>query len=301
MPNYVAHSVMGEVVDIPNNRLDFDKKELGVYALGQDLMLSDKYFLDIVHNSEVANFFNNLISYIIENKLYDDPSIMSYLYGHIMHRELDRKCHPFINYMTDDVRKHSIVNFHLAFEEYLGDFILKNKLGLSRRDFFKDSKFASIGESLSLDNLMDKVYSDTYGYSSASDIMRRSLTSIKNLNLLRNLLESCDSTFYYRLIGLEKYLKIANLDVSECANTDKKVWCDPISREKHSESFLELFDEACESSKEIMESVDDVVYGNKPLSSVNSIFDNSSYDTGIPCEIGSLSGYSRYKSLGKRK
>lgn len=301
MPNYITHSVMGEVTPIPNDKIKIDKNLLRIFSLGQDLMLTRKGAMDITHNTKTSLFFKNLIDYIVKNNLCEDEEALSYLYGHIMHYELDRKTHPYIYYMTNDIPKKGIVNFHIAFEEYLGDFVLQNKLKLSRSDFVNRCKNADICISESLADLIDDVYLSTYGYYFASNTTEKTLKVLKILNKFRNGLDIINKDAYFNLIGLNKYLDSYSLNKSDTANLENNSWEDPISRTVHTSSFIDIFDDAVSSSQEKMEMADKVIYGKKTISTLDTAFDNSSYDTNLNCDMGKPFWNSRYKILCKKK
>lgn len=301
MPNYIAHSVMGEVTPIPNNKISIDKSLLRIFSLGQDLMATEKGAIDITHNSKTSTFFKNLIDYIVKNNLCEDEVVLSYLYGHIMHYELDRKAHPYIYYMTNDVPKRGIINFHSAFEEYLGDFILQNKLKLSRSDFVSGCRNIHFEDNEVLADLIDDVYLSTYGYYYASNTAEKTFAAVKMLNRLRNGLDRINKDLYFNLIGLNRYLDFSSLNTRDIANLENNSWEDPISRTFHTSSFVDIFDDAVSSSQEKMEMTDKVIYGEKPVSTLDSAFDNSSYDTNLSCNIGKPFSISRYKILRKKK
>ena len=51
------------------------------------------------HTHNILDYFVNLISYIKENKLYDDPNL-GYLYGSVCHYALDSTAHPYVHYFS---------------------------------------------------------------------------------------------------------------------------------------------------------------------------------------------------------
>ena len=57
-------------------------------------------YQSITHYTKTNEFFTNLITHIKENKYYEDPQILSFLYGFISHFCLDSNIHPYIIYKT---------------------------------------------------------------------------------------------------------------------------------------------------------------------------------------------------------
>ncbi|MBO5138317.1 MAG: zinc dependent phospholipase C family protein [Bacilli bacterium] len=298
MANYITHIAMGEVISIPK-RINIEKKSLELFSLGQDLMSITSKLNYNTHNSLTHTFFKSLIYYIKQNKLYENEEIIAYLYGHIMHYELDKHTHPYIYYITNDVPKFGIVNFHMALEEYLGNIVLDSKLTLSRKQIFDKCKEVKPNKNKVLEELVNKIYLETYNYKNSFNIFKTTLESFKLLNSFRDVLDKLDQDLYYRLIGLQHYLKEIQLPIENVANMNHDTWYDPITKDKHNSSFIDMFDGSILSSQEIIYEVNKVLYDGSPISTLDSIFDNSSYDTALNCEIGKSFSYSRYKTLIK--
>ena len=298
MPNYVTHEVMGELIDIPNSRVDLDKKLLSAFSVGHDLMFSVNGAISETHNTKTRDFFYTLINYIIDNKLYDDASVMAFLYGSIMHYQLDKTVHPYIYYMTNGVPKSRIVNFHMASEEFLGNFILKNKISLSRKDISSNlNSISKIDNDSMVSAVVDDVYSKVYGFHNSMSSVKKTVIYLKALEIFKELIKEDKKLAYYNFIGFEHYLNVSDMCIDTLTNVKKDIWFDPISKKKRSESFLELFDESLYSSQDVIEKVNDVIYGNKDISCLDSIFVDDSYDTGLPCDIGKPFVKSRYKDF----
>lgn len=301
MPNYVAHEIMGELIDIPSSRVKLDRNLLSAFSVGHDLLCSKHGAIGVTHNSKTRDFFFTLIKYIKENKLYNYPDVMAFLYGHIMHYELDKLAHPYIYYMTNGVPKSGIINFHMASEEYLGTFLLKNRVSLSRKEISSNmSEISKIPENSSVGFLINEVYDDVYGYYNALSIMKKSSLYFKSLEVLKKILREEKSDFYYEFIGLEKYFKASLMNKDIIANSENHSWWNPISRKEKNSSFVEIFDEALAVSSDVIEKVNEVIYGNKGLSYLDNVFADESYDTGLYCSIGKPFVKSRYNDLRKK-
>lgn len=295
MPNYITHAVMGNTIEIPNPRVDLNKKLLSAFSMGQDLMASRSGALSVTHNSRIRKFFYTLINVIKEEKLYDNPDIMAFLYGHIMHYQLDKTMHPYIYYMTNDVPKKGLIDFHMASEEYLGDFFLKNRCSLNRRTLASSmDNILNIEDSNDLGIIIDNVYYDTFGYSNALEANKQTVIYLKTLEAFKTIMREGKSDAYYKIIGLPNYLKYAGMDQQDLTNSDKNIWRNPISMKKSNKSALELFDLGMRLSQEVIEQVNQVIYENKSISTLDNIFSDESYDTGITCSIGKPFCKSRY-------
>lgn len=301
MPNYITHAVMGNTMEIPNPRLELDRKLLSAFSMGQDLMVSKEGALSETHNSRTRKFFYTLIKMIKDERLYDNPDVLAYLYGHIMHYELDKALHPYVYYMTNNVPKKGIVNFHMALEEYLGDFFVKNKCSLTRRKLSSCANtILDVNPSDQLGKVISKLYHDTYGYTDALDVTKKTVMYIKVLESFKTIMREGKSDAYYKFIGLPKYLHYANMDLSDLTNEDKAIWKNPITMRRSNYSVSELFDLGVELAQDTIEKVNQVIYGNKNISTLDNIFQDESYDTGISCSIGKPFSKSRYLEMNSR-
>ncbi len=293
MPNYVSHAVMAEKTDFISP-IELDKSLIRSYAIGQDLMKFSKDGLNPGHNTNSQAFFLNLVNYIVLNRLQDSPQIMSYLYGHIMHYALDKIMHPYIYYMTNDIPDKGVIDFHMASEEYLGYYLLQKKLGIRRKDitraFFTDFQWSS-----SLELMIDYIYKKVYGTPDAFKAQRKTGNMIKTLDFATHFMQSDNGKKYLELICFYKYLEMAQMSESDLTNEDHKIWFNPITGKSATKSILDLVDDAIEFAKELIESVQVVIYGGKSLDTLKSVFDNSSYDTGLDCSIGKPFKRSRIK------
>lgn len=300
MPNYVTHAVMGNLIDISDSKISLNRNLLGAFSIGHDLLAAESGALNVTHNTNTREFFFTLIKYIKEQKLYDDPNVMAFLYGHIMHYQLDKIAHPYIYYATNEIPKSGIVNFHMASEEYLGEFVLKNNPIISRKELMANIKSVSgINRASKLGFLIDDVYYDVYGYFNSLGTIKRTSLYLKSLENLKSILKIENSPLYYKLIGLEYYLDENDMDYDTLSNIDKEEWRDPISMRRKNDTFLELFDKAMSLSKETINAVNSVIYDGKSISSLELVFPNHSYDTGVSCEIGKPFSKSRYNELKK--
>lgn len=286
MPNYISHAIMAEKTTF-DSKIELDKNVLRAYSIAPDLMISYKNGVNITHNQKTQSFFLSLISDIKNNKLYNDQYIMSYLYGQILHYALDTTVHPYVYYMTNDIPKLGLVNFHMAFEEYLGYYLLNQKLNTSRenlrKDFYTDFKWQ---ESIKLQKTIDKVYSLVYSIEDASKYQIKTGKLLKTLDIATRVFQKNNGEVYLKIIGLDKYLEFANLNQEDLTNENHEVWYNPITNQQADDSLLELFDQAIVRANEIIEEVNKVIYNDERNLNLIYIFDNKSYDTGLDCRIG---------------
>ena len=169
MPAYMSHVIMGKSLydkvkeDEKLFKLPIEENKFKILALGQDL----SGFSNIVcrydsHNQNSQAFFMNLINYIKENKLYENPSVMSFLYGHISHYFFDSKAHPFVYYIEKSCKPVNHISSHSMVEGFIDNYYAKQILNID----YMDLKPEFIGDlDLSdekLKEMMKNIYLKTY-------------------------------------------------------------------------------------------------------------------------------------------
>jgi hypothetical protein len=126
-----------------------------------------KYYRDFgirAHKKKVAEFFTNLINYIIEHNLEDNTEITTMLYGLINHYTLDTIVHPFINAQVEILGiSHTKIEFTLD-SQIANNYDTKiyNTI-IPRLKFNKE-----------LTNLIEEVFYQTYNEKNIGKIFNRS-------------------------------------------------------------------------------------------------------------------------------
>lgn len=281
MPNYISHTIMAEKTEIVSP-ININKNLLRPFSIGQDLMGTCRNGVNITHNQNTKQFFINLISIIKENNFCEDVYIMHYLYGHILHYALDKIAHPYIYYITNDVPKIGFLDFHTVCEEYIGYYLLNREMHMQRSEL-KSSFYTDFKCSKELKNFIDIVYEKTYGFKNAAFIQQQTIQIGKIIDRTK-LFQNKDK--YLSIISLDKYLNLTKLTEETLVNEDHDIWYNPINLKPSHLSFLNLFENAINFAQEIIKEVNKVVYENESIMILETIFDNSSYDTGLNCSIG---------------
>ena len=133
MPGYKSHLVHGELLfNKINKKIDLNKEELKDNCAGPDaFMITDYKTFMMQHSCKTKEFFETLLKFIKINKLYDNPHVMSFLYGQIDHFALDTTLHPFIYYISEGYKNGIILKSHALIEMWIDDYItfkyLKNR------------------------------------------------------------------------------------------------------------------------------------------------------------------------------
>ena len=134
MPSYISHAIMGEQLynEIYTNdslvKVPISKNQLKGYSLGIDLSTLSKRIKSDPANSSTKDFFISIITYIKENRLTENESIISLLYGHIAHYFLDTNTHPLIYYIEKGTESVGMISNHYLVEGYINSYLAKKIL-----------------------------------------------------------------------------------------------------------------------------------------------------------------------------
>lgn len=300
MPAYMSHVIMGKSLydkvkeDEKLFKLPIEENKFKILALGQDL----SGFSNIVcrydsHNQNSQAFFMNLINYIKENKLYENPSVMSFLYGHISHYFFDSIAHPFVYYIEKSCKPVNHISSHSMVEGFIDNYYAKQILNID----YMDLKPKFIGDlDLSdekLKEMMKNIYLKTYNgrfavlsYKIVYEIFKNTEKAIKDNPTVTK----------EKLINYSKFLKFLEtnkLSISEIINDSNLIWTNPVSNEKHNESLLDLYNDALIKTIEAIDLVNKCIYDGKDISILYNLFTDLSYDTGAQCALGKQMNYVR--------
>jgi hypothetical protein len=300
MPSYISHAIMGEDLykkaykDEKIFKINISEEELKGYSLGIDLSLLSKNLLKDPQNFHTREFFINMLKYIKENKLIEKDSVISLLYGHIAHYFLDINTHPFIYYIETGCQKAGIISNHNLVEGYLSSYLANTILGKDimeiKADYFNHLNLSD--EEIS--KLLNNIYGELYGDYQITRTYRR---TISIFNLLENIIKSglFSKDQLIKLSKFNKFLEINNLTFNELVNKNHNIYKNPITGEKHSESFLELYDKSIEMTLEAILLVNKYLYSNSSIEILETVFTDLSYDTGVSCSKGQNYKYVRKK------
>lgn len=291
MPSYISHAIMGEQLynevyqSDQHAKVELSKDELRGYSLGIDLSSLSKKVKTDPANSYTKDFLISMIVYIKENNLTENSSVMSLLYGHIAHYFLDSKTHPLIYYIEKGTESTSFISNHTLVEGYLDSYLVGQILSQDIMDV-KPEYFSSFD--LSNPEVI-KLLNSTYGriYDDYHIIK-----SYKAVIALFNLIEKGKQKSRMtkeRLASLSRfksYLQKNRLSTQEITNECHLTYTNPVTGEKHNESFMDLYYSSIDMTLEAIKKVNAYLYSGYPISLLDNVFTGLSYDTGIDCSLG---------------
>lgn len=287
MPSYISHAIMGEKLLNNLNREKILNLEINADSMKTFCISSDLAFLsksrDLSHNQNTKIFFYNMIKYIIDNRLYDNSEAMTLLYGHIAHYFFDINAHPFIYYIERGLVKSSIFSNHRLLEGYLDSYLLKKikKLEIGKADIKNYCLAGNITHELKI--LINNVYYQTY---KIDNISKSYISVLATFRLIESIINSpfiTKSSLIY-LSNFKNILKENNIDIGVLSNENNNIWLNPVSGKIHNDSFIQLFYKSIDESLIAIDETNKTIYNRKPLSNLDKIFLDLSYDTGLSCQ-----------------
>lgn len=310
MPATITHAYFAEdlfnILDKNTKKLiSKKKKELMMFSQSTDPLMF--YILTpingrkirklqfVAHTEKTNLFFENTIKYIKENRYYNNPDILVFLYGFICHFVLDSRTHPFIVYKTgyfikEDDKTYKYNGLHHNMEAYLDNYMLEkhhtSKINFKKFCFSLEPFTEELNEVISyafkktykVDN-MDKIYHNSLKQMNFFLTTFR-LDSHKYKSYIYRFIDKFTSRKAFKLESVSYNIRNKNIDY---LNNNHKEWNYPVDRTiKSHKSFDELYQDSLIEAKNLIEKVNDYFFKDTSLN-IDSLFQNRSYLTGIDC------------------
>lgn len=302
MPAYISHAIMGEQLYTEASkeklitRIPVNKEEMKGYSLGPDLAFLSPIIKKDPQNYDTREFFKNIVKYIKDNNLKENNHTLALLYGHIAHYFLDINTHPLIYYIECGCQKVGSISNHNLVEGYINSYLVNKKLGKNimeiKSEYFNRIDFRNKETPKLLNTIYGKMYGDTR-------IINTYQIVINLLSMLENILKSGMITYddLIKISSFKKFLERNNLTTEEITNESNDTYTNPVTGEKHNESFIELYDKSIEMSLDAIEKVNACIYQDKPIDTLDCIFTDLSYDTGVECSLGKKMSFVRKRQI----
>jgi len=291
MPSYISHAIMGNsLYNISAKssklfRIPIKKNELQGYSLGADLSILSPTIKKDPHNYYTQIFFLNMLKYIKENRLMENSEVMSLLYGHIAHYFFDINAHPLIFYLDKGCQKTGPISSHHLIEGYLSSYLSEKILNKDIMDI-KHDYFSNINlDEKEIVKLLDTIYGKVYRDSKITRIYKKTLIILKKLeSFIKN--GTISKKFLITFSKFSEFMYRNKLEYNDLTNETKELYTNPVTGEIHNESFLELYYKSIDMTLDAIIKVNEYLYGNVSLSSLEKVFQDLSYDTGVSCSLG---------------
>ena len=298
MPSYISHAIMGDNLykeafnDKRIFKCEVNYDSLKTFSLGIDLTVLAKSLPGDMHNIKTQELLLNLIKYVKENNLVEDSEVLAFMYGHISHYFFDTNAHPLIYYVERGCQKVGIIPSHMMVEGYIDSYFITKIL---KRDYMDiDENFFNKGNlnNPKIKKLISSLYSNVYQtsgiYSSYKNVIR--LFSIIEFGIKNPIVSK---ELLIKFSSFDRFLEINNLSLNEITNKNRNQWKVPVTGETRNESLLDLYNRALEMTLYAYQKVNDYLYNRKTLDTLENLFPNISYDTGVSLSLG-------YNMLHKR-
>lgn len=299
MPAYLSHAIFSNSIFPYLEKYHLLKLEISTSKLRLDAIKPDFFARpsniyscnDENHNYHVQKFVKTQMEYIISQKLWENPNVMSQFYGHVLHCIMDQKFHPFVYGRTDNAKTNSLpVNGrHFELESLIDSYLVKKHYPeMDMKDY---ATFCVNPKYIFLDKeektTINECYKRVYGYSKVSTtsillsiglmleerIIRCDYTALK-----RKLYEKLNFNYLSRNIKDDEYISAMNLEHNTWMNLNN-----PNSL-KYNESIDDLFIDTINYSLEVLEVLNHSIYDKKRVDDkIFTIFPDISLDTGIKC------------------
>lgn len=300
MPAYISHAIMGsEVYENSQNcgkvfKVLVDENEFRAYSLGADLSTLSKKNQKDPHNYYTQAFFLNMINYIKDNKLIDNGHVLALLYGHMSHYFFDINTHPLVYYNECGCEKVGMLSCHSLVEGYLDSYLSQKVLGKDimevKADYFSqvDLSVKEVAE------LLNNVYGKVYGDFRIIETYKKTFMIFKILeNVIKSGLVSKKTLISFSRFN--QFLEQNDLSINDLTNEDRQIYTNPVTGEVYNDSFMELYDKSIDMTIDALIKVNEYLYGNSTLASLENVFTDLSYDTGVSCSLGKKLVYVRGK------
>ena len=307
MPSTITHSYMArdiyEKLDVNiknkfNNYLD----NYITFSQGPDIFffypimpfkksIHIRKFAGVVHRTKVNELFISLVNYIKKTKEIEE---FIYLAGLVTHYVGDSTCHPFVNYKDYYLRKKNNNNkdYHFVTEAYIDNFILR-KNG-EKYPKYKCYKLLNTKKNNKIEKMLDICFYNVFKEKNIGKYYYRSLSNMKFLFYLvrydpYKIKYICYSLINFLLPFLKRDIryfsynfKLNNKDDTYFLNTNNDIWFNIKKKEiTYNKSFMDLYTETVNKSKNMIEKLYDYIYNDKDLN-LETFFGNLSYANGLP-------------------
>lgn len=317
IPSSMTHTYFG--IDVYNNlpikyqsKISNNLEHLKLFSQGSDPFMFYHFFIGKkakqikqiqikIHQEKTQDYFINIIKYIHENSLQNNPEIITYLYGNICHYFLDLYTHPLIYYKSgifksNDKSTYKYNGLHQQIE-YAIDlyFIKKNEQIVPRKFKIHNQIFNITSLSPELKRLIVNSVGKTHSITNSDNKYLKSIKYMRLFFYIANydpykiklkLYKIIDKITPKKIIKL-KELSFANIypNINDYLNLNNKQWFYPWDNTiLHTSSFIDLYNQAkndtIKTIKEVTELLEDKILD---INRTKKIFPDLSYLTGKPC------------------
>ena len=315
MPSTVTHSyfamnVLEKLDDKTREFIRNDENNFRVFAQSMDSFhfydvlniikkkdLNIINFSEVFHSNKTGELLITLTERIKNKKAYNNPHIMSFLYGLICHYCLDSSAHPYIVYKSGELDKKDKETWKYNAKHHEIEVSIDQYL-INKKDKIKPNKYKHYDICLDFNDLDEE----------SINIINYSFNKVHNFNnFYKHYTKSIyDMKFIFKHLRYDRYGILKNLyyifdlvvpnpilrskflsyaytikNANYYLNENNKIWYNPADKNISSnKSFMELYDCALDECVLIINSIKDYLYNDKIID-LKKVYKNKSYITGL--------------------
>lgn len=256
----------------------------------------------IMHTTKTRALFISIINYINDNKLNNNSSIMSYLYGYICHYFLDLYIHPFIYYkggkfIRNNKNTYKYNGLHQRLEYGIDLYLIKKRENINPSKFMIYKEIFNISIlNKELKSILSNTIGKVYNIDNIDYIYGKSIKDMKHFFRVFNYDPYGVKLRMYKLIDKitpSSIIKVSSLsysnkfdDIPNYLNLKNKIWYCPWDKDiSYKDSFFDLYNKALDKSVRTIEEVTNMLdNGIIVKDRLEYLFKDLSLATGIECD-----------------
>lgn len=244
---------------------------------------------------KIDSYFKNILQIIKSEKLEKNEEVIAYLFGSLTHYILDSNCHPFIIHQAGWIHDKETTKKYrgnhekievsidaIYYEEKRHNKLYKTSLA---NTLLPKTKFSK-----ELINVLNKTFEQTFQQKNIGKIFEKSTmdghfilkyfvtdhTGIKKqaYKLFDFIFQQNPTKYQYLSFYIPKPTK-------KYLNREHLTWLNPTTKEKHTESFDDLYNKALKEALTIFEEANKVLNNQTDIETFIKLLGKKSYTTGL--------------------
>lgn len=317
MPGYISHYMFAkDCLDklSDNNLKNILSKNINIYLLGScgpNLFEYSNKFSSIfsknlsnistlIHSNNINLFFEEMINYsagnaymkhIFSDYKFEDITI-PYFCGFLSHYILDRSFHPYIIYLQSNLKNKyklkTYISLHKSIETHIDTLLLKKFKNTTPKNYIKNINFyLSNREMLVICDMYNFLLKSVFNKDISYNDINKSISTLKKTQIKLIYSNSISSRLYLfnkNLFCKTCYIENKTYDnftycYHDLLNEKYSPWLDPFSKEKYTNSLLDIYSNSINTYHEIIDIFSQYIQNNKNIMDILNKIGNKSYIT----------------------
>lgn len=253
-----------------------------------------RFFADRMHDTETNQLFKSLLSYA---KKHPSKEVYSYLLGFLCHFALDVSIHPYVyynvgQYKKEDPSTHHMRGLHLKFERSIDAALIEYNTGKKAHKYpIQAETFPVKTPPKELFDLYQHVMEERYQFPEGGQMFDNSVKSMYRVlkymvkdrtGLKKQVYKILNKVFAKEDLFFSDLSMFHHLEDYDYLNQANKTWLHPATKEASQKSVFDLYLDAKDLAKILIQYLDDYIAG-KETKSIEEVFQNLSFNSGIDC------------------